>query len=60
MTAIRDLSNSLGVTPETFNTLIVGVIIVGCLWAVVRLYQDFTRPLPAEPSTPPDPETKAP
>ncbi|MFN8564737.1 MAG: hypothetical protein U0703_24645 [Anaerolineae bacterium] len=38
--------NSL--TPEFFDTLIVVVIILGIALAVVRLYADFTRPLPPE------------
>ncbi len=33
-------------TREVFDALIIGVIIVGLALAVVRLYQDFTRPLP--------------
>lgn len=36
--------NSL--TPEFFDTLIIVVIILGLALAVVRLYADFTRPLP--------------
>lgn len=35
-------------TPELFDTLIVVVIILGIALAVVRLYADFTRPLPPE------------
>lgn len=41
--AIRDLTEALGVTPATFDALIILVIIVGGLWALVRLYQDLTR-----------------
>lgn len=37
-------------TPEFFDTLIVVVIIIGIAFAVVRLYRDFTRPLPPEPN----------
>ncbi len=33
-------------TREFFDTLIIIVIIVGLAWAAVRLYADFTRPLP--------------
>ena len=33
-------------TPEFFSALVVAVIIVGLALAVVRLYADFTRPLP--------------
>lgn len=36
-------------TPEFFDLLIVVVIIIGIAFAVVRLYRDFTRPLPPEP-----------
>ena len=35
-------------TPEFFNTLIYVVIIIGLALAVVRLYADFTRPLPPQ------------
>jgi hypothetical protein len=35
-------------TPDFFNMLIVVVIIIGLALAVVRLYADFTRPLPPE------------
>jgi|GEM_PF-3072389 hypothetical protein len=31
-------------TPEFFDLLIIVVVIVGVALAVVRLYQDFTRP----------------
>lgn len=33
-------------TPQFFDTLIIVVILVGLALAAVRLYQDFTRPLP--------------
>lgn len=33
-------------TPEFFDTLIIVVIILGLALAAVRLYRDFTRPLP--------------
>jgi hypothetical protein len=33
-------------TREVFDALIIGVIIVGVVLASVRLYRDFTRPLP--------------
>lgn len=45
MDFIRDISNSLGITAETFDYLIVGTIIVGFLLAGRRLYADLTRPL---------------
>lgn len=37
-----------GLTPEFFDTLIIVVIIIGLALAAVRLYSDFTRPLPPE------------
>jgi cytochrome c oxidase assembly protein Cox11 len=39
-------------TPEFFNLLIIVVVIIGIALAVVRLYQDFTRP-PKYPAQPP-------
>lgn len=36
-------------TREFFDLLIIIVIILGGALAVVRLYQDFTRPLPPQP-----------
>jgi hypothetical protein len=41
-----------GLTPQFFDTVIIVVIILGLAFAVVRLYQDFTRPLP--PVDPPE------
>ena len=35
-------------TPEFFDTLVIVVIIFGLALAVVRLYADFTRPLPPD------------
>jgi cytochrome c oxidase assembly protein Cox11 len=35
-------------TPEFFDTLIIVVILIGLALAAVRLYRDFTRPLPPE------------
>lgn len=35
-------------TREVFDMLIVGVIIIGAVFAVRRLYVDFTRPLPED------------
>jgi hypothetical protein len=35
------------ITPELFDTLIIAVILIGLALAAVRLYADFTRPLPA-------------
>lgn len=42
-------------TPEFFDTLIVVVMIIGIALAAVRLYRDFTRPLPPDPAAPPTP-----
>lgn len=33
-------------TREVFDALIIAVIVIGVAWAAVRLYRDFTRPLP--------------
>jgi len=33
-------------TPQVFDLLIIAVIIIGLALAAVRLYADFTRPLP--------------
>jgi hypothetical protein len=35
-------------TREVFDALIIGVILIGVALAAVRLYRDFTRPLPPE------------
>ncbi len=35
-------------TPEFFDLLVIIAIILGLALAVVRLYADFTRPLPRE------------
>lgn len=35
-------------TPEFFDMLIIAVVLVGLALAAVRLYADFTRPLPPE------------
>ena len=35
-------------TPQFFDTLILAVILIGLALAAVRLYADFTRPLPDE------------
>lgn len=34
------------ITPQFFDALIIGVIVIGLALAAVRLYADFTRPLP--------------
>jgi cytochrome c oxidase assembly protein Cox11 len=36
---------------EFFDTLIIVVVIIGLAFAAVRLYRDFTRPLPPEDDT---------
>jgi hypothetical protein len=33
-------------SPEFFDTVIIGIIIIGLAAAGVRLYLDFTRPMP--------------
>ena len=38
-------------TPQFFDTLVIVVIIIGVALAIVRLYADFSRPLPPEPRT---------
>ena len=35
-------------TRDVFDALIIAVIIIGGAMAAVRLYRDFTRPLPQE------------
>lgn len=40
-------------TPEFFDALVIGVIVVGLAAAAVRLYADFTRKLPSDPTKPP-------
>jgi hypothetical protein len=39
-------------TPQFFDTLIIVIIVIGLALAGVRLYRDFTRPLPPERPTP--------
>jgi hypothetical protein len=34
---------------EFFDTLIIVVVIIGAAFALLRLYRDFTRPLPGDP-----------
>ncbi len=36
-------------TREIFDALILGTILIGLSLAAVRLYRDFTRPLPRRP-----------
>ncbi len=33
-------------TPQFFDALVVAVIVIGGALAAIRLYRDFTRPLP--------------
>lgn len=39
-------------TPAFFDTLIVVIMVIGIALAAVRLYRDFTRPLPPGPDAP--------
>jgi hypothetical protein len=48
MQFIRDITDSIGIQASHFDYLITAVIVAGGIWAVVRLYQDFTRPLDDE------------
>ncbi len=41
-------------TREVFDALIIAVIVIGGALAAVRLYRDFTRPLPRSMSPPDD------
>jgi hypothetical protein len=43
------------ITPELFDTLIIACILIGLALAVVRLYADFTRPLPPKRNVYEDP-----
>jgi hypothetical protein len=36
-------------TPDVFDALVIAVIIIGMALVAVRLYADFTRPLPPPP-----------
>ena len=44
MDAIRNLIEALGIQPTTFNTLTIGIIVLGSLLAVRKLYKDLTGP----------------
>ncbi|MFP4324325.1 MAG: hypothetical protein ACLFTK_17855 [Anaerolineales bacterium] len=44
MEPIRDLVDALGITPDTFDYFVLITIIVGGVWAVIRLYRDLTGP----------------
>lgn len=41
---MRDLIEQIGLQPEHFDTLIIIVIIVGSIWAILRIYRDLTSP----------------
>ncbi len=41
---MKDLIEQIGLQPEHFDMLIIAVIIVGGLWAVIRLYRDLSGP----------------
>ncbi|HLV37688.1 MAG TPA: hypothetical protein VKY59_21395 [Spirillospora sp.] len=45
-------------TPEFFDLLVVVVIILGLALAAVRLYDDFTRPLPLDEPPASDDDTQ--
>jgi|GEM_PF-4373190 len=51
MDAIRDLVDTLGITPETFDTLIIIIIVIGSIWAGFRIYQDLTRDISEDEPT---------
>jgi hypothetical protein len=31
-------------TPDVWNALLIGVVLIGLAFAILRLYSDFTRP----------------
>ncbi|MBZ0305622.1 MAG: hypothetical protein K8I82_06100 [Anaerolineae bacterium] len=39
---MKDLIEQIGLQPEHFDILIILVIIVGSIWAVIRLYRDVS------------------
>lgn len=45
MDAVRELIQNIGLERGHFDLLIFGVIIVGGMWAVKRLYTDITGPV---------------
>jgi hypothetical protein len=45
MEPIQDLVETIGLRPEHFDYLIIAVIVVGGIWAVIKLYQDLTGPV---------------
>jgi len=48
MQFIRDIVDAIGIQASHFDYLITAVIVGGGIWAVVRFYQDMTRPLDDE------------
>ncbi len=42
-------------TREFFDTLIIVIVVIGTALAAVRIYRDFTRPLPPPRPFPPAP-----
>ncbi len=44
-------------TPEFFDAVIIAMIVIGLALAIVRLYADFTRPLPRQ-RPPEDPQPR--
>ncbi len=47
-------------TPEVWDGLVLGVVVIGLAFAVLRLYRDLSRPAPRPPSAPTEkqPENK--
>ncbi|HVU10400.1 MAG TPA: hypothetical protein VHD90_03940 [Phototrophicaceae bacterium] len=43
---MADFIHSL--TPDFFSALVIAFIVIGLALAIVRLYADFTRPLPPD------------
>lgn len=53
-TLIRDNTHTMDFfTPEFWDTLVIVIVLLGSALAVVRLYRDFTRPLPPSRQFPP-------
>ncbi|MCL4877668.1 MAG: hypothetical protein KJ064_13485 [Anaerolineae bacterium] len=41
---MRELIEQIGLQPEHFDYLVIAVIIVGGIWAIIRLYRDLSGP----------------